>query len=379
MKGAASLGRLSKQELLRDFSALVKEDWRQTARLLAYIGEIDRRKLYLEHAYPSMFAFCAERYRMSEAIAAKRIRASRAARRFPCILEMIAAGELHLSGVHQLARHLTDENHRTVLDRAKRRTMREIEQLIAEIAPKPDVASSVRALPIDRTAGTAVRGHAGRGDTENRLGGRSAVTNSDQAAASGTEPPKAATVARAGSSASAKPNGNTTPLAPRRYKLQVTIGEESRSRLAELQALLSHQIPNGDPALIVERALALLLAETKKKKAALTEKPRNSSRASTTRAIPAKVKRAVFARDDGQCAYRDAKGKRCGSTWQIEFHHKTAYAKGGAHTVDNIELRCRAHNQWEAEREFGEGVVSGRRGREGPGSEAQDVEGSPDA
>jgi len=53
--------------------------------MLAYIAEIDRRKLYLEHAFPSMFAFCTKRFHMSEAIAAKRIRVGRTAYGFPCI------------------------------------------------------------------------------------------------------------------------------------------------------------------------------------------------------------------------------------------------------------------------------------------------------
>jgi hypothetical protein len=119
--------------------------------MLAYIAEIDRRKLYLEHACPSMFAFCTERFHRSEAVAARRVRAGRATCRFPRILGMVARGELHLSGVHQLAGHLTDENHEEVLRRAKHRSMREIEGLIAEISPKPDVPSSIRALPTRRS------------------------------------------------------------------------------------------------------------------------------------------------------------------------------------------------------------------------------------
>jgi hypothetical protein len=56
---------------------------------------------------------------------------------------MVARGELHLSGIHQLAGHLTDENHEEVLRCAKHRSTREIERLIAEISPKP-VRTSVK-------------------------------------------------------------------------------------------------------------------------------------------------------------------------------------------------------------------------------------------
>jgi hypothetical protein len=81
-----SIQHLDKHQLLRDFAGLVDEDRRSTAVMLAYIAEIDRRKLYLEHAYPSMFAFCTKRFHMSEAIAARRIRAGRATCRFPAFL-----------------------------------------------------------------------------------------------------------------------------------------------------------------------------------------------------------------------------------------------------------------------------------------------------
>ena len=75
----SSLQQLDKHQLLRDFAGLVDKDRRGTAAMLAYIAEIDRRKLYLEDAFPSMFAFCTKRFHMSEAIAAKRIRAGRTA------------------------------------------------------------------------------------------------------------------------------------------------------------------------------------------------------------------------------------------------------------------------------------------------------------
>ena len=133
--------------------------------------------------------------------------------------------------------------------------------------------------------------------------------------------------------------------------------------LAELQDLLSHQIPDGDTATILERALDALLAETKKKKAALTDKPRPKRKQDTNRgrAIPASVRREVFERDEGRCAFADAEGRRCQSRWQVEFHHRFPYARGGPHSAGNVELRCRAHNQYEAEVDYGVGFMTARR------------------
>ncbi len=46
-------------------------------------------------------------------------------------------------------------------------------------------------------------------------------------------------------------------------------------------------------------------------------------------------------------------GRRCTERGFLEFHHVTPYAAGGVSTADNIQLRCRAHNGYEAERYFG--------------------------
>jgi hypothetical protein len=60
----------------------------------------------------------------------------------------------------------------------------------------------------------------------------------------------------------------------------------------------------------------------------------------------------VWARDDGRCAFIGADG-RCGETGWLELHHVLPFARGGPTTAANLELRCRAHNAYEAERDFG--------------------------
>lgn len=350
----ASLRRVGKQKLLMGFLQLVRDDRGTTASMLAYIGEIDRRRLYLEDAYASMFAMCTQHFGMSESIAAKRIRASRAACRFPRILEMIRSGELHLSGVHQLARYLTDDNCDELLERAKHRSMREIDELVGEISPQPDRESVLREIAMEQTSTG--------GETEGATGGDAAVLASGAFAANHLK-------------------NLTVPLSPRRYRLHVTIGHEAKGALDELKDLLSHQVPTADPAIIVEKALALLLTETKRKRAALVKRPRVNARkrhdrrkhglteksadddkdAKRTRVIPSHVRRAVFERDGGRCAFIDDNGRRCGSAWQVELHHCMPFGRDGPHSVENIELRCRAHNQYEAELEFGKAFMEKRR------------------
>jgi hypothetical protein len=142
---------VSDQALIGQFTALVKQDQRVSAELLRYLDAIDRRQLWAKLGYSSLFVFCRSRFNMSEAVAGKRIGAMRTARRFPVLLSMVARGEIHLSGIQRLSAHLTADNQREVLAAAKHQSTRDIEKLVAELAPKPDVPARLRKLPEPRT------------------------------------------------------------------------------------------------------------------------------------------------------------------------------------------------------------------------------------
>ena len=112
-------------------------------------------------------------------------------------------------------------------------------------------------------------------------------------------------------------------------------------------------------------ALTALLEKLAREKCAATERPRaGRPTAPGSRHIPAEVKRAVWLRDGGRCAYVGRSGRRCTEAGFLEFHHVKPYAAGGESTVDNIQLRCRAHNVYDAELYFG--LSSLAEVREGP-------------
>lgn len=143
------------------------------------------------------------------------------------------------------------------------------------------------------------------------------------------------------------------PLAPERYKVQFTVSRETHERLREAQDLLRHCVPDGDVGVIFERALTLLLTELHRARHARVDRPRTPSSADGTgRHVAASVKRAVWERDKGRCAFVGAAG-RCTERGFLEYHHVVPYAEGGATTAENLELRCRAHNAYESWRWFG--------------------------
>ena len=147
MEEKRTLQSIPDDELLRRLAELLGQSRRVEADIVAHVAEVDERRLYAREAFPSMFAYCMAVLHLSEAEAYLRISAARASRKHPMLLTMLADGRLHLTAIAKLARHLTGENRDGLLERATHRSRRQIEKLIAEIAPRPDVPGLMRRLP----------------------------------------------------------------------------------------------------------------------------------------------------------------------------------------------------------------------------------------
>lgn len=318
-----------------------------------------------------------------------------------------------------LGPQLTPENHEAVLARASHAALEDIRVLIAELAPRPDVAASVRKLPVP--GGTSPE--AAQAAPTLEFGARKGPSlEFDVPLARGLEgraplepaprldsaaiPEPAKETGSADATATPRPLSRPTqrpivqPLAPERYRLQCTIGQETRDKLRRLQALLRREIPDGDPAAIIDRAFDQLLEQVEKAKLGKATKPprpaaesgpssesmASNQRGTSTslppaayetrirfktdprgadgrpggssrrgsRHLPNAVKSAVWRRDGGQCAFvAPGTGRRCSERSFLEFHHIHPYALDGPATVGNISLRCRGHNQYEGELVFG--------------------------
>ncbi len=151
------------------------------------------------------------------------------------------------------------------------------------------------------------------------------------------------------------------PLAPERYRVAFTAGAELRDKLERLQALMRSSGNDGDIASVIEAAVTEKLEKLEAKRYGTTKTPRKSLEETDTtpssRHIPAAVKRAVYERDKGQCTFEDAEGRRCTERMQLEFHHVQPYGRGGDHSPSNIFLRCRCHNLYQAELDYGKEVM----------------------
>jgi len=329
-----------------------------------------------------MFIYCTERLHLSEAEAYLRITVARAAREHPVLLTMLRDGRMHLSGVAILLPLLTRENRDTVLARATHRSKRQIEELVAEFAPRPDVPSRMRKLPANHpTLGAPAEalvygirpGNAYvPSDPASSSGPSSAPAGRPELRPGGVLGPllAAARTAVPVPAAPLSPTHRTVlePLSPSRYKVQFTASAGLRDKLERLQALMRYEVPDGDLAAIIEKAVSEKLERLEARRFAKTSAPRKQLRQTisspASRHIPAAVRRAVLERDGSRCGYIDQRGLRCSERHKLEFHHRHPFGMGGDHGVENVGLLCRAHNLLLAERDYGTSALS-RRHRSG--------------
>jgi len=355
---------LSDHDLIEHLPLLARRERGATVELVAHLAELDARKLYLGLGYGSLFGYCTGALRLAEHAAYNRIEAARLSRRVPRVLVRLADGTLNLSSLRLLAPHLTAANCDGVLDEASGRSKRDVEALVARLAPAPDVRATVRKVA-ERRAATA----AARGDSISVVGPAAHV---DGIVARGEIALAEAAPRSAAGTPGSPPAPQATPtrrpevaaLSPGRYRLQCTLDREAHANLRHLQDLLRREIPDGDPGRIVARALKLLRDDVARRKLAATaaEAPRRAEtgkRARPTtgsRHVPAHVRRGVWQRDGGQCAFVGRLGQRCRERAFLELHHVEPYAIGGEATLSNLSLRCRAHNAYEARLVFGPSV-----------------------
>jgi hypothetical protein len=156
------------------------------------------------------------------------------------------------------------------------------------------------------------------------------------------------------------------PLGQARFKVQFTASAELYEKLRRLESLMRSSRPHADLAAVVEAAVTEKLERLEARRFGKTRSPRKSLKESKTtpssRYIAAAVRRAVYERDGGQCTFVDAFGNRCPERHRLEFHHAgKPYGRGGSHSVRNVRLVCKLHNQYLAELEYGKEHMKRRR------------------
>ena len=407
--------------LLRSSLAdLLTAGYRTEARIIAHLAEVEQRKLHLKDGSESLYDYCTRVLRLSNSEAFHRITAARVARQFPIVFGLIEQRQLHLTAVCLLRDYLTPENHQQLFAEASHKTKWQIAELLAHRFPRREIESRIRKLPAPRIgkgafvtapsteqsslaassvpeagepsglderamaplaiAQPASVGHAGSvGQPSSIAQGASFA----QPASAGQ--PAVSPVAANGSRRAGPVLAGIQPLSEARYRIQLNASAALKEKLDRLRVHMSHANPNGDLAVVIERALDLALEQVEKRRFAKTDRPRKvrpqPSRAKSNggqpergvtpeasngaprqrQHVPNAVLREIVARDGMRCSYRAADGCRCTARAFLQVHHDRPWARGGEETVENLRLLCASHNRLLAERDFGRKYVELRR------------------
>jgi hypothetical protein len=308
------------EALLAAVSRLVGSHRRLTAKLVACLAEIEERRLHLLKGFSSMFDFCTKALGFSEGEAFRRILAARLGRRFPVVFRLLASGELNLTTLELLRDRLTEENHGDLFAQVAGKGKHDVVAILAARFPQPDRPSRVR-------------------------------------------------------------RQRTEPLSGESYSIEFTASDALFRKLERCRDLMSHSNPSRDLGAVIERGLDLLLVELERKRMAKTRRARSpqareecsertdrrpehrdpvASGARRAR-VTNPVRRAVFERDGSCCTFVASDGRRCDARAFLELDHIEPRARGGSDTLENLRVRCRAHNQLWAEQAFGREQVEQAR------------------
>ncbi len=322
---------------------------------IAEIAEFDARKLWAPAGYHSTHDYCVRKHRLDHYLTCRWIAIARLGQRYPVIFPALADGRLSQTTILLIKPHLISHTAPGLIQEAMGKSKRQVEKLLAEKFPQPDVPTLIEPLkapfPTTELAPCALVG-----------AGPEAALSINLVAPVHVVP--AMPVPQPLPMVPLAPRAKVAALSPDRNALQVTIDDETVELLEQARDLLSHAAPNADAGTVLKRALQCLVRELERRKFAKVEHPRNATGASASSRVPAEVKRQVRARDGDACGFEGPEGNRCGSRYQLEWDHRHPIALGGKSTTENVRQLCRAHNQHEAELRFGKGFMERkRRGR----------------
>lgn len=390
-----NLKKIKDNDLLQNFSHLVRKEKETTASLVRYLSEILRRRLFAREGYSSLFAYLTEKYYYSGSAAYRRIQAAKVSLKFPEIIDLLAHGKLNLVSISLIEPHLTFENGKELIEKVLGKTKEEIEYLISNSFQRAAIqthADKIRRLPVIKkeTSRMLKSCHSEREglqpETQRISNGDSSsfatrgfglrMTSSDAAAAVADE--------------------NSGKDEIRRVKIEFVADERLAQKIERARAILRHKYPKARLEEIFDEALEVLLEKKDISRKLISREneraveschperqgregsqrtdssgfalgmtwptPRvalarndtcfENEKKKVTRYIPQQIRREVWQRDQGKCVYQSPEGKQCGEEAFLEMDHVRPWALGGRSTAENLQILCRTHNQYRAQQTF---------------------------
>jgi hypothetical protein len=315
---APALSSVSDDALLQDLQVIVGSHRRVTAELILALGEVDTRRLHVERGFSSLFSYCVAELRFSEDEACRRIEAARLARRFPAIYPLLETGAVSLSVLGLLKAHLTDDSCRELLAGVSGSNVRQAKEWLAARFPQPDVPSTIRKLVTRPQPGAAAVS-----PTDSVLNGANLILRAARLEPAPTPAQPAPSRVQAATPpappAPAPSRAKIEPLSQDRFLVKFTASRAMKEKLEIARDLMRHANPEGELAVVLERAVDLLIADLQKKKQGRTSRPQKKPRSAKHTQVTRAARREVVERDGWRCSFVAEDGRHCDAQAFLEF------------------------------------------------------------
>jgi 5-methylcytosine-specific restriction endonuclease McrA len=330
-----SLKGISNAELISKLKKLVAHEQDLTLKILPHLAEVERRGLYLEKGYSSLFEYCRSEFGYSDASAWRRSSAAIAICKCPQAWELLKSKRVTMSALCQVYKIISPGLLTSICGKSKT----EIEIIIAALRP--------RSVHPDRSKPVMVP--------------KKIAPNKVSSLGSATAPNTGVPVSSKNLTSLRREVKltNVTLSFEQKWKVEGVVSQRVYEKLQQCKKLLSCKYPEGvdyDTLFDELTEVFLNIKHPERRVQKRTKRVRQAhSKTTNTRHIPADIKQAVWKRDKGKCTFVGSNGKRCNSEHNIQFdHHPVPFARGGPSTVNNLRLLCAKHNRYTAERVYGE-------------------------
>jgi hypothetical protein len=308
---------------LRKLAREVADRYNKTeAELLNVIKEVHQSKAFFKWGFTSLFEYCVQELKLSEAVTANFTAVAKKANEVPALGLAVETGELSISKARKIVPVLTKENHDEWLSLAKTSTSREIEKAVAIAQPKLAVKETMKFV------------------ADNLISITTAFSEEE------------------------------AELLKRVMDIESQKTRKASSRKDALVAALKEYIEHNDPVLKAKRAE---MRAQKKQESSLEKKTsadisvvetKEISTHALRKSVPgqklsrqnhhaggkrstysATLMHAIHMRDQRQCTIKDKNGNRCGATRWLDIHHVVPRSLGGRDTLENLTTVCSAHHR----------------------------------
>ena len=356
LKERSVIAEMTNDQLLLQTKTLVQKERSINIQVLQHLQEIEKRKLYLDRGFPSLFEYAVKELGYSHSAAYRRIKAMRLCRDVPQVTSKIKTGSLNLTTASKL---------QTFFEKKKKKDK------------KQTLRCDVRSIAA--AAAGCVNGSTDKNKKEENKSEHT-LENKTQVELNSTQ--KLDVIKKAEGQSSQELEKTLFDIDPEvcnerekvrninnnKVEIKIVLDKSCQQKLEDLKKLLSHKSPNMSYGELFSLLAELGLNKYDPKRKVNKQNKRLSKKLSSTqpkkvlgkqlqttkqqylkptRYIPSVVRHHVWMRDRGQCTYVCPKTKRrCASNHLLQIDHIKPFSLGGSHEVDNLRLLCANHNQF---------------------------------